>query len=79
VRGEVHTGGFRKNQEEKEPLGHKVIKNNIKMKVPVIATTMIGLEVNAEKTKYIVMSRDQNPGQNEYIQIGNKSFETVEV
>jgi hypothetical protein len=29
-------------------------------------------------TKYMVMSRDQNAGQNGYIQIGNKSFETVE-
>jgi hypothetical protein len=34
--------------------------------------------VNAEKTKYMVMSRDQNAGQNGNIQIGNKSFETVE-
>jgi hypothetical protein len=31
-----------------------------------------------EKTKYMVMSRDQNAGQNRYIQIGNESFETVE-
>jgi hypothetical protein len=31
-----------------------------------------------EKTKYMVMSRDQNAGQNGYIQIGNESFETVE-
>jgi hypothetical protein len=34
--------------------------------------------VNAEKTKYMVMSRDQNAGQNGYIHIGNESFETVE-
>jgi hypothetical protein len=34
--------------------------------------------VNAEKTKYMVMFRDQNAGQNGYIQIGNESFETVE-
>jgi hypothetical protein len=27
---------------------------------------------------YMVMSRDQNAGQNGYIQIGNKSFETVD-
>jgi hypothetical protein len=33
---------------------------------------------NAEKTMYMVMSRDQNAGQNGYIQIGNKSFVTVE-
>jgi hypothetical protein len=38
----------------------------------------LDLEVNAEKKKYMVMSRDQNAGQNAYIQIGNKSFETVE-
>jgi hypothetical protein len=39
---------------------------------------MIDLEVNAVKTKYMVKSRDQNAGQNGYIQIGNKSLETVE-
>jgi hypothetical protein len=33
--------------------------------------------VNAEKTKYMVMSRDQNTGRNGNIQIGSKSFETV--
>jgi hypothetical protein len=44
----------------------------------LIASKEIGLEVNAEKTKYMVMSRDQNAGQNGYIQIGTESFETVE-
>jgi hypothetical protein len=39
---------------------------------------VIGLEVNAEKTKYVVMSRDQNAEQNGNIQIGNESLETVE-
>jgi len=29
----------------------------------VVATKQIGLEVNAEKTQYMVMSRDQNAGQ----------------
>jgi hypothetical protein len=43
----------------------------------LIASKEIGLEVNAEKTKYMVMSGDQNAGQNGYIQIGNESFETV--
>ena len=32
-------------------------------------------EVNVEKTKYMVISRDLNTVQNGYIQIGNKSFE----
>jgi hypothetical protein len=44
----------------------------------VIASKEIGLEVNAEKTKYMVMYRDQNAGQSGNIQIGDKSFETVE-
>jgi hypothetical protein len=44
----------------------------------LIASKEIGLEVNAEKTKYMVMSRDQNAGKHGYIQISNKSFETVE-
>jgi hypothetical protein len=44
----------------------------------LIASEGIGLGVNAEKTKYRVMSRDQNTGQNGNIQIRNKSFETVE-
>jgi hypothetical protein len=44
----------------------------------VVASKEIGLEVNAEKTKYIVMSRNQNAGQNHNIKIDNKSFERVE-
>jgi hypothetical protein len=42
------------------------------------ASKEIGLEVNAEKTEYMVMSRDQNAGRNINIQVGNKSFESVE-
>jgi hypothetical protein len=44
--------------------------------VLVIASEETGLEVNAEKTKYIVMSRDKDKGQNISIRIGKKSFET---
>jgi hypothetical protein len=44
----------------------------------VIASKEIGLDVNAEKTKYMVMSRDQNAGQNHNIKKDNKSFERVE-
>jgi hypothetical protein len=36
----------------------------------------IGLEINAEKTKYM-MSRHQNSGQNQNIRIANESFEKV--
>jgi hypothetical protein len=44
----------------------------------MIASKAIGLEVNAEKTKYMVMSRNQNAGHNRNIIIDNKSFEKVE-
>jgi hypothetical protein len=53
---------------------HTIRKNT---EVLLVASKEIGLEVNAEKTKYMVMSRDQNAGQNGCIQTGNKSFETV--
>ena len=38
----------------------------------------IGLEVNAEKTKYMVMSGHQNARQNQNIRRGSKSFEKLE-
>ncbi|KAJ4432579.1 hypothetical protein ANN_21202 [Periplaneta americana] len=38
----------------------------------------IGLEVNPEKTKYMIMSRDQNIVRNGTIKIGDLSFEEVE-
>jgi hypothetical protein len=37
----------------------------------------IGLETNAEKTKYMIMSRHSNSGQNQNIRIVNESFENV--
>jgi hypothetical protein len=44
----------------------------------VMASKEIGLEANAEKTKYMVMSQNQNAGHNHNIKIDNKSFERVE-
>ena len=44
----------------------------------VVANKEIGKEVDAVKTKYMVMSRNQNTGQSHNIQIDNKSFERVE-
>jgi hypothetical protein len=41
------------------------------------ASKEVGLEVNAEKTKYMFMSRHQTAGQNHSIKVGNKSFENV--
>jgi hypothetical protein len=44
----------------------------------VVASKGIGLEVNSDKSKYIVMSRDQNAGQQPNIKTENKDFETEE-
>jgi len=43
----------------------------------VVASTEIGLEVNADKTKYMVMSRDQNAGRSNSVKSYNSSFERV--
>ncbi|KAJ4433343.1 hypothetical protein ANN_15602 [Periplaneta americana] len=42
------------------------------------ASKVIGLEVNPEKAKYMIISRDQNIVRNGYIKIGDLSFEEVE-
>jgi hypothetical protein len=38
---------------------------------------VVGLEVNTEETKYMLVSRHQNAGQNSNIKIANRSFENV--
>ena len=44
----------------------------------VVAGKEIGLEVNTDKTKYMVMSRDQNAGRSHNMKNDNSSFERVE-
>ena len=44
----------------------------------VAATREIGLEVSADRTKYMVRFRDQNAGQNNSVRIDNSTFEMVE-
>jgi hypothetical protein len=41
------------------------------------ASKEVGQEVNVEKTKYMLVSWEQNVGQNWEIKIGNRSFENV--
>jgi hypothetical protein len=41
------------------------------------ASKKVGLEVNPEKTKYMLMSRRQKVGQKYSIKIANRSFEDV--
>jgi hypothetical protein len=44
----------------------------------VVASKETGLEVNVDKTKYMVMSRDQNAGRSHNIRIDNSTFERAE-
>ena len=52
------------------------LKENSEASVAV--TREIGMEVSADKTKYMVMSRDQNAGRIQSVRIDNSTFEMVE-
>jgi hypothetical protein len=41
------------------------------------ATKEVDLEINVEKTKYMMLSHHQNAGQNRDVKIANRSFENV--
>ncbi|KAJ4445190.1 hypothetical protein ANN_06991 [Periplaneta americana] len=59
-------------------LGENPQTNRENAEILVEAIKAIGLEVNPEKTKYMIMSRDQNIVRNGIIKIGDLSFEEVE-
>jgi len=44
----------------------------------VAATRYNGLEISADKTKYMVMSRNRNAGRNRSVRINNSTFERVD-
>ena len=54
---------------------HTIKKNTETL---VVASKETGLDVNADKTKYMVMSGDQNAGRNHSIKSDNSSSERVE-
>jgi hypothetical protein len=54
---------------------HNIKKNTEAL---VIDSKENGLEINADKTKYMVMSRDHNAGRSNDIKIENICFERVE-
>jgi len=43
-----------------------------------VASKEIGIEINADKTKYMVMSRDRNAGRSHNMKIENRPFERIE-
>ena len=43
-----------------------------------VAIKEIGLELNVDKTKYMVMSGEQNAGRSQNMRSDNRSFERVE-
>jgi hypothetical protein len=54
------------------------IDNIKKNKLTIVDANMkVGLEENTEKTKYMLLSRHQNAGQNHDIKIDNRWFENV--
>ena len=53
---------------------HNIKKNTEAL---VVASKVIGLEINAHKTQYMVMYRDQNAGRSHSIKFDNISFERV--
>jgi hypothetical protein len=44
----------------------------------IVASNEIGIEVSSDKTKYMVMSPDQNAGRSHNIMTDNSSIESVE-
>jgi hypothetical protein len=59
-------------------LGGSIHAVKEKAEALIVTSKEIGLEVNAERTKYMVMSRDQNTGRSRSMKTDNSSFERVE-
>ena len=52
--------------------------HTLKKNAEALVAATIGLEVNAHKTKYMTMSRDQNAGGIHSMKLDNSSIEKVE-
>jgi hypothetical protein len=58
-------------------LGDNIDTVNKNTQTIIDASREVGLDVNVEKSKYMLVSRDLNAGQNREIKIGNSSFENM--
>jgi hypothetical protein len=58
-------------------LGDNIDTMNKNTDILYEASKEVGLEVNAEKTRYVLLSHHQNAKQNRHIKIANRLFENV--
>jgi hypothetical protein len=58
-------------------LGHNIVNTERNTETFTDDSKEAGLEVNTEKTKYMLLSRHQNAGQNHDIKSDNRCFENV--
>jgi hypothetical protein len=58
-------------------LGDNVVTIKENIETLIDASKEVGLEINVEKTKFILLSRHQNIGQNQDIKIADRLFENV--
>jgi hypothetical protein len=85
-RAQVHQDGLKLNDthqllayaDDVNILGGSIQTVKENAEALVVAVKEIGLEVNADKTKYMVMAPDQNAGRNHSMKIDNSSIESVE-
>jgi hypothetical protein len=58
-------------------LGDNIVIINKNTKTLIDASKEVGLGVDTEKTKYMLLSRHQNEGHNRDIKVANKIFENM--
>ena len=72
------TDQFQVNDDDVNIFGGSIHTIKEKAEVLVVASKEIGLEINADNTKYTVMSREQDAGRSHSIKTDNSSFQRVE-
>jgi hypothetical protein len=58
-------------------LGVNIVNTKTNIQTLIDASKDVGLGVNTEKTKYMLLSHHQNTGQSQYIKISKRCFHSV--